>query len=400
MFDGSARQDSVTMRHGIFLPPFHMPQQNATLALQRDFELLRVMDDLGFDEAWIGEHHSGGWETISSPEIFIAGAVERTRRLQFGTGVISLPYHNPFNVASRIVQLDHQTRGRVMFGFGPGLLASDAHMLGVEPEQTRQRMAQALDVIVRLLRGEVVTEETDWYKLQDARLHLLPFTRPHPELAVASVITPSGAQIAGEYDTAMLCLAAGDQDGFPVLDRNWAIAEKVAAEHGRTMDRSRVRIVLGVHLAETVERAREDIRFSVRPFIDYVNNNLPRHHIPEGQDVVDWVVEKRLGGAIVGTPEMAIERIEQVLDKQEGFGTVLINLFNWADYHETIRSLELYADYVIPHFEGQNVARQSSYDWITERQAGFSEKRVRAVEKAFADAGLDDGDGKPHFQPL
>ena len=246
------------MRHGIFLPPFHMPQQNATLALQRDFELLRVMDDLGFDEAWIGEHHSGGWETISSPEIFIAGAVERTRRLQFGTGVISLPYHNPFNVASRIVQLDHQTRGRVMFGFGPGLLASDAHMLGVEPEQTRQRMAQALDVIVRLLRGEVVTEETDWYKLQDARLHLLPFTRPYPELAVASVITPSGAQIAGEYDTAMLCLAAGDQDGFPVLDRNWAIAEKVAAEHGRTMDRSRVRIVLGVHLAETVQDGKQE----------------------------------------------------------------------------------------------------------------------------------------------
>jgi len=128
------------MRHGIFLPPFHTIEQNATLGLQRDFELLRVMDDLGFDEAWIGEHHSGGWEPISSPEIFIAGAVERTRRLQFGTGVISLPYHNPFNVANRIVQLDHQTRGRVMFGFGPGLLASDAHMLGVEPEETRRRI--------------------------------------------------------------------------------------------------------------------------------------------------------------------------------------------------------------------------------------------------------------------
>jgi limonene 1,2-monooxygenase len=389
------------MRHGIFLPPFHTLDQNATLGLQRDFELLRVMDDLGFDEAWIGEHHSGGWEPISSPEIFIAGAVERTRRLQFGTGVISLPYHNPFNVANRIVQLDHQTRGRVMFGFGPGLLASDAHMLGVEPEQTRARMAQALDVIVRLLHGEVVTEETDWYKLQEARLHLLPFTRPTPQLAVASVLTPSGAQLAGKYDTAMLCMAAGEGDGFKVLDQNWEIAEKVAADHGRTMDRSRLRVVLGVHLADTVEKARENIRFAIRPFLDYVNNNLPRHTVPEGQDIVDWVIENRVGGAVVGTPEQAIERIEQIERKLGGLGTVLINGFNWADHHETIRSMELYADYVIPHFEKQKAARQGSYDWITERRTGFAEKRVRAVEQAIAAGRPDEPtDGKPHFQVL
>jgi limonene 1,2-monooxygenase len=391
------------MRHGIFLPPFHTIQQNATLGLQRDFELLHVMDDLGFDEAWIGEHHSGGWEPISSPEVFIAGAAERTRRLKFGTGVISLPYHNPFNVATRIVQLDHQTRGRVMFGFGPGLLASDAHMLGVEPEQTRSRMAQSLDVIVRLLHGEVVTEQTDWYNLRDARLHLLPFTRPTPELAVASVITPSGAQVAGKYDTAMLCLAAGEEEGFKVLDTNWGIAEKVAADCGRSMDRSRVRIVMGMHLADTVEKARENIRFAISPFIDYINNNLPRHFVPEAQDVVDWVIEHKFGGAVVGTPDLAIERIERVMEKQPGFGTVLINGFNWADHHETVRSMELYADYVIPYFERQHVARQSSYDWITERQAGFAEKRVRAVEQAFAAAGLGNetsGEAKPHFQPL
>ncbi|MGD9960799.1 LLM class flavin-dependent oxidoreductase [Nocardioides sp.] len=391
------------MRHGIFLPPFHTLQQNATLGLQRDFELLQIMDALGFDEAWIGEHHSGGWEPISSPEIFIAGAVERTRRLEFGTGVISLPYHNPFNVANRIVQLDHQTRGRVKFGFGPGLLASDAHMLGVEPEQTRHRMAEAVDVIVRLLRGEVVTEKTEWYNLQEARLHLLPFTRPYPELAVASVLTPSGAQLAGKYDTSMLCMAAGEDAGFKVLDTNWAIAEKVAAEHGRTMDRSRVRIVMGMHLADTVEKARENVRFALRPFIDYVNNNLPRHTVPEGQDIVDWAVENKVGGAVIGTPDMVIERIEQVQEKMGGVGTVLINAFNWADHHETIRSMELYADYVIPHFENQKQARQDSYDWITEHRTGFSEKRVRAVEQAIASGrpeSAGEGDGKPHFQQL
>jgi limonene 1,2-monooxygenase len=386
------------MRHGIFMPPFHRLEQSATLGFQRNFEVLQAMDDLGFDEAWIGEHHSGGWETISSPEIFIASAAERTRRLKFGTGVISLPYHNPFNVANRIVQLDHQTRGRVMFGFGPGLLASDAHMLGVEPEQTRTRMGESLDVIVRLLAGEVVTEKTEWYDLRDARLHLLPFTKPSPELAVASVVTPSGGALAGKYGTAMLCLAAGELDGFNVLDTNWAIAEKSAAEHGQTVERSRIRIVIGLHLADTVEKAKANLHFATREFIDYVNNNFPRHKIPEGQDYVDWVIEHKVG--IVGTPDMAIERIEEIQEKLGSFGTVLINGFPWADHHETIRSLELYADYVIPYFEREKVARQGSYDWITERQTGFAQQRVRAVEKAFTDAGLKGDVKNPHEQQL
>jgi limonene 1,2-monooxygenase len=386
------------MRHGIFMPPFHRLEQSATLGFERDFETLQIMDDLGFDEAWIGEHHSGGWETISSPEVFIAGAAERTKRLKFGTGVISLPYHNPFNVANRMVQLDHQTRGRVMFGFGPGLLASDAHMLGLEPEQSRTRMAQSLDVIVRLLRGEVVTEKTDWYDLRDARLHLLPYTKPDLELAVASVVTPSGGQLAGKYGTALLCLAAGELDGFNVLDTNWAIAEKSAAENGQTVDRSRIRIVIGLHLADTVEKAHKNLQFATREFIEYVDNNFPRHKIPQDQDAVDWVIDHKVG--IVGTPDQAIARIEEIQEKLGSFGTVLINGFPWADHHETIRSLELYADYVIPHFEREREARKASYDWITERQTGFAEQRVRAVEKAFTDAGLKGDVKNPHQQQL
>ncbi len=114
------------------------------------------LDRLGYDEAWIGEHHSGGFETIASPELFIAGAVERTRNITFGTGVVSLPYHQPLMVANRLIQLDHQARGRVKFGFGPGLLVSDAKMLGIDPKAQRDRMAQALDVILRLMAGESV----------------------------------------------------------------------------------------------------------------------------------------------------------------------------------------------------------------------------------------------------
>src|SRR6266581_2206319 len=121
------------MTFGIFLAPFHRLGENPTLALNRDMELIEWLDWLGYDEVWVGEHHSAGWELIASPEIFIAAAAERTRHIRLGSGVTSLPYHHPFLVAQRFVQLDHMTRGRAMLGCGPGALVSDAYMMGIEP---------------------------------------------------------------------------------------------------------------------------------------------------------------------------------------------------------------------------------------------------------------------------
>lgn len=160
------------MRFGIFLAPFHAMDENPTLAIDRDMALVQHLDALDYDEAWIGEHHSGGFEIISSPEIFCAVAAEKTRSIKIGSGVISLPYHNPFMVANRVAQLDHMMRGRFLFGFGPGALAGDAYRMGVDPEQQRRMMHEAIDVIMPLLRGELVNAETDWFKLQDARLQL------------------------------------------------------------------------------------------------------------------------------------------------------------------------------------------------------------------------------------
>ncbi len=212
------------LRSGIFLAPFHPTDEDPTLAIRRDLELVEWLDRLGYEEAWIGEHHSAGFEIISSPELFIAAAAERTKRIRLGTGVVSLPYHNPLMTANRIIQLDHMTMGRVMFGAGPGLLTSDAMMLGIDPMQQRDRMMQALAVILRLFRGESVTETTDWYTLKEAKLHLLPYTRPYPEVCVASTVTPSGGRAAGTHDLGMLCVAATQPDGFDALAVNWNTA--------------------------------------------------------------------------------------------------------------------------------------------------------------------------------
>src|SRR5436305_14598507 len=154
------------LRFGIFLPPMHRTGVNPTLALQRDLELIQHLDRLGYEEAWIGEHHSAGSEIIASPEIFIATAAERTRHIRLGTRVTSLAYHNPLWVAERMVLLDHLTRGRAMLGVGPGSLPTDSAMIGLTPTDTRELLDVNFDVVMRLLRGdEPVSVETPTHRL-------------------------------------------------------------------------------------------------------------------------------------------------------------------------------------------------------------------------------------------
>lgn len=373
----------ITLRHGVFMAPFHALEEDPTMCLHRDLELCQWLDRLGFDEAWIGEHHSAGFETIASPELFIAHAAAITQRLRFGTGVVSLPYHNPLMVANRIIQLDHQTRGRVMFGAGPGLLASDAMMLGIDPATQRDRMLQSLDVILRLFRGETVTETTDWYTLVNARAHLLPYTRPHPEVSVASAVSPSGGRAAGKYDLSMLCVAAADGAAFDALAANWEIACRIAAEHGRTMDPARLRVVAPIYIAETRAKAREDVRFGFEKYIGYFNNNSPgRFPIPAGTDPVDWFVGRKMG--VVGTPDDAIAMIERLQGQQGEFGAFLQQCHDWADWEGTKRSYELFARHVMPHFRGSNANRVASYAWTGANNVEFTSKRQAAVEQMFA----------------
>src|SRR3984885_10715037 len=312
----------IPLRHGIFLPPFHPMEENPTQCIERDLELMSWLDRLGFHEAWIGEHHSAGWEGISSPELFIAVAAERTRSIRFGTGVISLPYHNPLMVANRIIQLDHMTRGRIMLGVGPGLLVSDAVMLGIDPNKQRDRMVEGIDLILRLMAGETVTEKTEWYELDKASLHLLPFSQPRPEICVASSVTPSGGRVAGKYGLGMLCVAATNAVGFDVLGVNWKVAQDTAAEHGKTMDANALRLVGPMHIAETREQARANVQFGIHKWIDYfarVNPIAPRG--TGTGDIVDNMINN--AGAVIGTPDDAIARIESLYGKQGDFGAFL-----------------------------------------------------------------------------
>jgi limonene 1,2-monooxygenase len=377
------------LRAGIFLAPFHPVDEDPTLAIRRDIDLIEHLDRIGFDEAWIGEHHSAGYEIIASPELMIAAAAERTQRIRLGTGVISLPYHHPLMVANRIVQLDHMTRGRAMFGIGPGLLPSDAEMLGVPVSKQRDRMAESLDVILRLVAGETVTEKTEWYTLKEARCQLLPYTRPRPEFAVASTFTPSGGKLAGRYSAGMLCVAASQQAGYDVLGTNWQIACDIARENGRTMDRGVLRLVAPMHIAESREQAMREVKYGLDKWLAYFTAINPTATGDDlgSKDPAEAMVES--GRAVIGTPDDAIEMLVRLEKQSGGFGCILMLAHNWANFDATKRSYELFARHVLPHFNGSNIARDASLNWVRDNGKELMGKAMAAatetVQKHFAE---------------
>jgi len=366
------------LRSGIFLAPFHPVDEDPTLAIRRDLELIEWLDRQGFEEAWVGEHHSAGYEIIASPELFIAAAAERTQRIKLGTGVVSLPYHNPLMAANRIIQLDHMTRGRVMFGVGPGLLPSDAHMLGIEVAKQRDRMVESLEVILRLFKGETVSIETEWFKLQDAKIQLRPFSTPYPEVAVASSVTPSGGKLAGKHQLGMLCVAATNTAGYDALAINWDIAQKTAIENGRTMDPGALRLVGPMHLAETREEARAQVKFGFDKWRQYFGSINPMGlDTKEGKDPIDQMIES--GQGIIGTPDDAIAQIERLQQKIPGFGAYLMLAHNWANFENTKKSYELFARHVKPKFHRVNEAREASLKWATENAGDFIGQAMNAA---------------------
>ena len=370
------------IKFGTFLAPHHPIGESPTLQFQRDLELATHLDHLGLDEFWVGEHHSSGWEMIASPEMFLAAAAMRTHTIKLGTGVVSLPYHHPFTLSSRMMQLDHMTRGRAMFGVGPGSLIYDADKIGLKAADQRRRMNESLDCIMPLMRGETVTQKTDWYTLNEARLQLMPFSQNGMEMAVACSRSPVGAVASGKHGIGMLSIGGTSDDALKAHANNWAIHEEAAAKAGKKSDRSKWRIVTFAHVAETREKARADMAYGLKDFCRYFTDVATFPIIPPGvTDPVEFLTTS--GVACIGTPDDCIRHFERLwLGSNGGFGAVLLLAHNWADWEATKKSYELMARYVHPHFQRQsNALRVASYDNATAKHATAGAESAQAVQK-------------------
>ncbi|NBE52514.1 LLM class flavin-dependent oxidoreductase [Streptomyces boluensis] len=379
-----------SLNFGAFLAPFHPLDADPALQLRRDLDLMEHLDHLGFEEAWIGEHHSTGAEIVPAPDQFIAAAAERTSRIRFGTGVVSLPYHHPLITVDRITQLDLQTRGRVVLGTGPGKIPLDARMMGIDPAEQRRMQGEALEAILPLLRGELVNMETDWFTLRDARAQLPTYDPAGIEVVAASTISPNGSVLAGRNGLSLLSLAASSPSGFDALGRNWEIYEKVAAEHGHVADRARWRLVNPMFLAETQADAERAVRRRIQAMASYANRQAGRS--PEWGETPQGVIDHwrrdslgEFGQAVIGTPDQAIAQIERLIEQTRGFGTLLILHVDMANWEDTKRSYELFASEVVPHFRGRNRNRQASLQYAEDHREQLIGSLAGAITKAHTD---------------
>jgi limonene 1,2-monooxygenase len=372
------------LRFGIFMAPFHVAGENPTLALERDFELIAHLDRLGYDEAWIGEHHSAGTEIIASPELFIAAAAERTRHIKLGTGVVSLSYHNPLWVAERMVQLDHMTRGRAMLGVGPGSLPTDAAMIGLDMSQTRQILEERFEIVMQLLTSdEPVNFEGNGIKLVDARLHLRPYSDPLFDIAIAAVASPSGPRLAGRFGVGLLSVGATMAAGFDVLALHWDVMEERAETFGTTVNRRDWRLVGLVHCAPTTEQAYREVEYGIEHWFRYFQQTaaFPQMAVTGDnvREMIDFVNTSGVGA--VGTPDDVAAQIDRLWKQSNGgFGAYLLLAHEWADPAATHRSYELIARHVMPELQGQAWSTREAAARAKASRPELAAQSMKAVE--------------------
>jgi limonene 1,2-monooxygenase len=395
------------MKFGMFMSPLHAPGQSPAVALTQDLDIVQHMDRLGFDEVWVGEHHSGGVEPVSSPEVFLAAAAQRTQDIKLGTGVVSVPYHHPLVTAGRLTLLDQLSRGRIMFGAGPGALVTDAHMMGIDPNKQRAMLAEGLEAIYRLLNGETVSMKTDWFTLEDARLQVLPYKGRKMDMAVASVRSPSGVNLAGRYGLGLLSIAATDSEGgFAFIKDTWQLMEERAELFGQTVDRSNWRLMIPMHLAATKEQAYEEARHGMVPMMRWGSTGP----FSGGDDIEQVIADtphdvicdgiNALGHGVIGTPDMAIAAIKRLEEQSGGgFGTVLLAGIEWADFEARKRSLEMFAQYVMPEFHGTVEPLVSSWDHHYGDRAKFGAEFRTAQDQATAQFKAENPDSMMGASP-
>jgi limonene 1,2-monooxygenase len=301
-----------------------------------------------------------------------------------------------------MVQLDHMTGGRAIFGSGPGALASDAHTLGIDPMTQRDRQDEAIAIIRRLFNGERVTAKSDWFTMNDAALQLLPLQEEMP-CVVASMISPSGMTLAGKYGIGIISLGSMSTKGLMSLAQQWEFAEDAAKKHGTVVNRADWRVLLTWHIAETREQARREAGAGLmRWHNEYNVGTLMRPGLTafkSPDEAVDQTAFVDGAASAIGTPDDLVKLIKNVMKVSGGVGTIIGFVHDWANPENTRRSWDLVARYVVPEINGYVAGLRKSQAFVIENRDVFERAgqavmaKIMANEKAAA-ALADTGPGR------
>lgn len=369
------------MKFSFFMMPVHHPSESPALAFQRDIAMIHLADELGYDEFMIGEHHSGGWETMPAPEMALAMAAARAHRIRVGTSVVNLPFHHPFHVAERIAFLDHLTQGRAILGVGPSNLVTDKQLFQLPQDRLYPMMTEAIDVIVRLLDSpEPFDHEGEFWRFRDMRLQLRSYQQPRLPLAIAS---SSGSDaildLAARHE--MMLMSTVGKNRPTDHAENWARLEAKAAAHGTTASRDNWRIATCIYLADSREQAWADVEDGIMREAEYfasIGLRFAYESYP-GQPLAEFTARSCADRRdwVIGTPDDAIAWIEAMQAASGGFGGLMLTTHEWADSAKLRRSMELFARYVMPHFRGHAATYQDEWKRIQEKAAAADQGEMQ-----------------------
>ena len=359
------------MKFGFFMMPAHSHFENPTLAFERDLQLIEYAESLGFDEFWVGEHHSGGWETIPAPDIFLAAAATRTKRIRLGTAVINLSYHHPFDVAERMAFLDHLAYGRVMLGCGPGVLAPDIQLFGLDPTELRPMMNESLDIILKLYREDgLVSYDGKYWQVKDMEVQVKPYQEPHLPIYAVSSGSGNSIRVAAERGLGVIS-GAYTQPGAMDISQQWGAYEELSAAAGHTPRRDNWRLSTSIYLADSMEQAMQDVAEGVMDEANqyfFQTGGKVTYEAYPGQPAeeitLDQIIDQRKW--IIGDPDYCVQRIKELEETTGGFGGLLMVSVEWTSTEKWLHSLELFARYVMPQFNRSLRGIQASYNRMVE----------------------------------
>jgi alkanesulfonate monooxygenase SsuD/methylene tetrahydromethanopterin reductase-like flavin-dependent oxidoreductase (luciferase family) len=355
------------MKLGLFLMPSHPPERSLYDATKWDLEMIQYADALGYQEVWIGEHFTAPWEPIPAPDLLIAQALKATKQIKLAPGAHILPFHHPVELAHRVAYLDHLSQGRLMFGIGAGGFPNDLVTFNIDGEnkENRRMMKEALEIILKLWNEKEPFEYKGQYwnatktaSNEFAGYHVYPFQQPHPPIGITG-LSPRSETLVMAGENGLIPLSFGYNIDY--VKSHWEAYEEGAKKSGRTADRSQWRISRDVFVADTDQEAiegslgsmmgRQHREYWIGLFQSFRSLSLFKHEesVDDSEVTPEYVAKHNW---FVGSPETVAEQIVQMYEMVGGFGTLLVNGYDYSENPEVWRkSMRLLSEEVLPRVE-------------------------------------------------
>ena len=354
------------MKLSTFMMPIHPPGRNLTETFNEDREAVILADQLGFSEAYVGEHVTDAAETITNSMMFLSSLFYHTKRIKLGTGTINLPNSHPAAIAAQAAMLDHMLEGRFIMGISPGGLMSDAEVFGNLKSDRNAMFVESINTILKIWEGEAPYNiEGEFWKISTQNTMIAdigqgyimkPFQQPHP-LIVGTAVAPFSKGV-----TEMA------KRGWQPISANFLMPEWVKTHWPKYAEgreavnavphASEWRVAKSIFVADDEATAQRYGRGENGPYHAYFKSlstkllnggrgNLFKvdPNMPDAEVTPEFVTNRLV---LAGTVDSVVDQLLSFREEVGDFGNLLYACHDWKDPMLAKRSMELMAKEVIP----------------------------------------------------